>query len=205
MIDSALENAKDFDAFLAAMRAAGCEVKRGKNLAFRIPGADRFARCRSLGEDYTEEAIKERISGLRTVRRKADGDGYRPPADEPFVPFVITSETRFSLLIDIQKKVSEGKGKAYENWAKIYNLKQMAKTLIYLQENKTYIHSGLYFAARGYFSSMISFIFSSLVAIYSPSVLPSRIARMHSSSPDRTVLYGSIRTSSPNIGANIGR
>ena len=86
MIDGALKNAKDFDGFLAAMTAAGCEIKRGKNLSFKIPGADRFARCKSLGEDYTVEAIMERLNGLRKVIRK-------PPAgnsNAQFVPFLIT-------------------------------------------------------------------------------------------------------------------
>ena len=126
IIDGALQNAKDYDAFIAAMIAAGCEVKQGANLAFKIPGADRFARCKTLGEDYSEDAIRERLAGLRKVA----------PRVEVFVPFIITRETEFGLLIDIQKKVQEGKGEAYEQWAKIYNIKQMAKTLIFLQENK---------------------------------------------------------------------
>jgi hypothetical protein len=52
-----------------------------------------------------------------------------------FVEFTITRQTSFGLLIDIQEKVAEGKGKGYENWAALYNLKQMARTLIYLKEN----------------------------------------------------------------------
>lgn len=123
MIDAALQDAKDYDAFIAAMIAAGCEVKQGKNLSIKIPGAERFIRCKSLGEDYSAQAIVERLAGLRKV------------ASAPFVAFVITSQTKFSLLIDIQQKIQEGKGEAYENWAKIYNLKQVAKTLIFLQEN----------------------------------------------------------------------
>jgi len=132
MINDAIENAKDYDGFIAAMIEAGCEVKQGAHLAFKIPGADRFARCKSLGEDYTEEAVRERLMGLRKVARSRTGDGV---PDVTFVPFVITGRTKFSLLIDIQKKVQEGKGEAYEQWAKIYNLKQAARTLIYLKEN----------------------------------------------------------------------
>jgi hypothetical protein len=129
MIDAALQGCKDYDAFIAALIAAGCEVKRGKNLSIKIPGAERFARCKSLGADYTEDAIMERLMGLRKVARKP------VVIDEVFVPFVITRQTKFSLLIDIQQKIQEGKGKAYENWATVYNIKQMARTLIYLQEN----------------------------------------------------------------------
>jgi len=132
IIDTALENAKDFDGFIAAMKASGCEVKHNKNLSFKIPGAERFARCSSLGDDYTEETLIERLTRQRKVVNT------RLPAATPepaFVAFAITSQTRFSYLIDIQKKIQEGKGEAYQNWAHIYNLKQAAKTLIYLQEN----------------------------------------------------------------------
>lgn len=130
LIDAALENCKDYDAFIAAMIAADCEVKRGKNLAFKIPGASRFARCSSLGDDYSEEAIMERLTGRRKVTRPQPTDA----PDVPFVPFIITGQTSFGLLIDIQQKIQEGKGGGYEHWAKIYNIKQTAKTLIYLQE-----------------------------------------------------------------------
>ena len=87
----------------------------------------RFARCKSLGTDYTEEAIRAQLTGLHKVTKQS-------AVDKPFVPFVITKETKFGLLIDIQGKIQEGKGAAYENWAKIYNLKQAARTLIYLKE-----------------------------------------------------------------------
>ena len=129
MIDAALENAKDFEAFLAAMKAAGCEVKHNKNLAFKIPGAERFARCSSLGNDYNYEAILERIAGKRIVAAKP-----RVAVVETFIPFIITGQTKFGLLIDIQQKIHEGKGEAYRQWASVYNLKQAAKTLIYLKE-----------------------------------------------------------------------
>ena len=130
LIDAALENRKDYDAFIAAMIATGCEVKRGKHLAFKIPGAERFARCNSLGDDYSEEAILERLRGQRKVERPHPA----PTPDTVFIPFVITAKTKFSLLIDIQKKIQEGKGEGYEHWARIYNLKQMGKTLIYMRE-----------------------------------------------------------------------
>ena len=130
MIDAALENAKAYNEFIGAMIAAGCEAKQGKHLAFKIPGAQRFARCKSLGDNYTDEAIRERLAGLRKVEP-------RQPAAAPeavFVPFVITGQTKFGLLIDIQQKIQEGKGAGYEHWARIHNIKQMARTLIYLQE-----------------------------------------------------------------------
>jgi hypothetical protein len=125
MIDAALENAKDFEAFIAAMRKSGCEVKRGKHLAFKIPGAERFARCKSLGDDYSEEAIRERISGKRTVKP-------RPKTKE--VVIVAAVSYRPSLLIDIQTKLQQAHSPGFEHYATIYNLKEIARTLIYLKD-----------------------------------------------------------------------
>ena len=120
IIDTALgQGCKDFDSFIAAMRAAGVEEKRGKHLAFKIPNGKRFVRCDSLDADYSETAIMERICGKQIVAPRAKAAVKPKP----------------NLLIDIQAKMAEGRGKGYERWAKTFNLKEMAKTLIYLQEN----------------------------------------------------------------------
>ena len=120
IIDTALgQGCKDFDSFLAAMKAAGAEVKRGKHLAFKIPNGKRFVRCDSLGDDYTEAAIMERISGKRIVAPKAKAAVKSKP----------------NLLIDIQTKMQQTNSPGFERWAKIFNLKEMARTVIYLQEN----------------------------------------------------------------------
>ena len=73
-IDAAIPQAKDFDDFLRLMQAQGYEIKQGKFTSFRAPGQERFTRCKTLGEDYTEEAITRRIKGLavdRGPKRKA--------------------------------------------------------------------------------------------------------------------------------------
>ena len=120
LIDTALgHSCKDFDSFLAAMKTAGAEIKRGKYLAFKIPNGKRFIRCDSLGDDYTEAAIMERISGKRIVAPKAKAAVQSKP----------------NLLIDIQAKMQKINTPGFERWAKIFNLKEMAKTVIYLQEN----------------------------------------------------------------------
>ena len=116
MIDAALTGCKDFDSFLAVLKTAGVEVKRGKHLAFKIPGGKKFIRCSSLGEDYSEEAIVERISGKRIVA----------PRGERTAP---------NLLIDIQSKMQQARSPGYERWASVFNLKEMAKTVSYLQEH----------------------------------------------------------------------
>jgi hypothetical protein len=122
MIDAALVDCKDFEGFLSAMRAAGAEVKRGKHLAFKAPGQERFIRCKSIGADYSEDAIRERISGKRIVAPKQKIP-LSPKPDRP------------NLLIDIQERIQEGYGgKGFEHWATIENIKRMSKTLIYLQE-----------------------------------------------------------------------
>jgi hypothetical protein len=122
MIDDVLSaGCKDFDSFLAAMKAKNVEVKRGKHLAFKIPGGKRFVRCDSLSEDYSETAILERISGLRKVSHRAKEETAVMPSKP-------------NMLIDIQAKLQQAHSPGFERWAKIYNLKEMAKTLIYLQE-----------------------------------------------------------------------
>lgn len=114
MIDAALTGCKDFDSFLAALKVTGVEVKWGKHLAFKIPSGKKFIRCSSLGEDYSEEAIVERISGKRIVAPKGE-------------------RTAPNLLIDIQSKMQQARSPGYERWASVFNLKEMAKTLNYLQ------------------------------------------------------------------------
>jgi hypothetical protein len=111
IIDNSISAGMLFEQFIAAMAAAGCEVKRGKYLAFKLPGAERFIRVKSIGEDYTEQALRERCAGKR-------------PAPQ-----------RPSLLIDIQAKIREGAGDGYVQWMKIFNLKTAARTLIFLQEH----------------------------------------------------------------------
>ena len=116
MIDATLTGCKDFDSFLAALKTAGVEVKRGKHLAFKIPGGKKFIRCSSLGEDYTEATILERISGKRVIT----------PVQKQVAP---------NLLIDIQVKLQQAHSLGFERWASVFNLKEMAKTLNFLQEH----------------------------------------------------------------------
>ena len=119
LIDTALgHGCKDFDSFLAAMKAAGVDVKRGKHLAFKIPNGKRFVRCDSLGDDYTEAAILERISGKRIVAPKA----------------IAAAPAKPNMLIDIQARMQKINSPGFERWAKTFNLKEMAKTLIYLED-----------------------------------------------------------------------
>ena len=121
-IDRILPDCQDYDDFLAKMRAEGYEVKEGKTLSFRAPGWDRFTRSSKLGSDYTREALRERISNRRGRSAKV----------EKAVPH---ASRKVNMLIDIQAKLAAGKGGGYERWAKIFNLKEAAKTLNFLIEN----------------------------------------------------------------------
>ena len=117
----------DLADFLKRMEAAGVQVKRGRGgvLSFRLPGQDRATRFRAstLGDGYGLEDVEAVICGRALVRKPAQG---RP---RPAAP------RRVNLIIDIQQRMAQGKGPAYERWAKIYNLKQMAAALQFLQEN----------------------------------------------------------------------
>ncbi|MFT9056430.1 MAG: relaxase/mobilization nuclease domain-containing protein [Ethanoligenens sp.] len=121
-IDAVLPSAKDFDDFLDRMRQAGYEIKCNKFIAFRAPGQERFTRAKRLGADYTEEAISARLSGRQkptAAQKKARQEYAR----------------NINLLIDIQAKIDAGKDPGYERWAKIFNIKQAAKTFNYLSEH----------------------------------------------------------------------
>ena len=128
-IDAALEQKpSSFDEFIDLLKVSGVTVMDGgKHLKFLAPHVDGLAdqekptRCETLKGDYTVAAIRERIDGRRIVSS---------PAGRATAP-----STHPSLLIDIETKMMEGKGKGYERWAKLHNLKQMAQTLIYLQEH----------------------------------------------------------------------
>ena len=126
IIDAVLPGCNDFEEFLARMRAEGYEVKRrGKSLEFRAPGQQNFTRSHRLGDGYTEEALREKIEGkYKGEPAKTTAKTKRPATGR-----------NVNLLVDIQAKMQAGKGKGYERWAKVFNLKEAAKTLNFLTEN----------------------------------------------------------------------
>ena len=121
-IDRVLPDCQGYDDLLAKMRGEGYEIKEGKKLSFRAPGWDRFTRSDKLGADYTKEALRERSTNR----------GGRSSAARKAVPH---AGRKVNMLIDIQAKMAAGKGAGYERWAKIFNLKEAAKTLNFLIEN----------------------------------------------------------------------
>ena len=117
-IDRLVITAKDYDDFLRLMQEAGYEIKPGKYISFRAEGQDRFTRSKTIGENYTEERIKERIAG-RTPRRSQRQ----------------TTPKGISLIGDIQERIRLIDSKGYEYKAKLTILKEAARTLNYLTEN----------------------------------------------------------------------
>ena len=119
MIDNVLCAGMSFPDFLVALRKAGCEVKIGKQPSIKPLGSKKFFRLDTLHEDYSEESIRERLSGRRDVapRKESDNDSERKAAE---YMEALNTKYRPSLLVDIQAKVAEGKGASYEQWAKIF-------------------------------------------------------------------------------------
>ena len=117
-IDRLVITAKDYDDFLRLMQEGGYEIKTGKYISFRAEGQERFTRSKTIGENYTEERIKERIAG-RTPRRSQRQ----------------TTPKGISLIGDIQERIRLIDSKGYEHKAKLTILKEAARTLNYLTEN----------------------------------------------------------------------
>ncbi len=97
------------------MRKQGYEVKQGKQISFRAAEQNRFTRMKTLGAEYTEIAVAEKIKLQQSQSNS-----------------IKKSITSF---IDIEQKKKDGKGAAYEQWAKIFNVKQAANTVNFLTEN----------------------------------------------------------------------
>ena len=117
-IDRLVITAKDYDDFLRLMQEAGYEIKTGKYISFRAEGQERFTRSKTIGENYTEERIKERIAG-RTPRKSQRQ----------------TTPKGISLIGDIQERIRLIDSRGYEYKAKLTILKEAARTLNYLTEN----------------------------------------------------------------------
>ena len=122
VIDTILaEKPEGYEDFLQKLEQQGYEVKRGKYTSVKGARQKRFIRFRTLGARYSEEELKAVIAGEAEHRPRQK----QSPKEKPF-----------NLLVDVQAKLAEGKGSGYARWAKKYNLKEMSKTLIFLQEKK---------------------------------------------------------------------
>ena len=120
-IDKALaKQPTDYEEFLHFLHQQEYEIKRGKHTAVRVKGGQRFIRFRSLGDGYREADIKEKIAAVQ----KGNLQRQKPQQKKDF-----------DMLLSIQEIIAKGKGPGYELWAKKYNIKNLAKALIFFQEN----------------------------------------------------------------------
>ena len=117
-IDRLIPASADFEDLLLRLQREGYEIKRGKYVSCRATNQERFTRMKTLGVDYTEEAITARIAGRsRPSRQPKQRDG------------------KISLLIDIQNNIKAQQSAGFAHWAKLNNLKQAAKTMNFLTEH----------------------------------------------------------------------
>ena len=117
-IDRLLPACSNLEELLRRLQREGYEIKRGKYISARAPDQERFTRLKTLGADYTEEALAARIAGrARPSRQPKQQDG------------------KISLLIDIQNNIKAQQSAGFTHWAKLNNLKQAAKTMNFLTEH----------------------------------------------------------------------
>lgn len=114
-----LQQPKNFEMLLKILSEKGYEIRYGKHIAIKKKEEKRFIRLASLGTGYTQEDLINSFVKETKIRKKRKG-----------------YQKSLSLLIDIQEKIREGKGGGYTHWAKVFNVKQMAQTILYLQENE---------------------------------------------------------------------
>ena len=117
----------DFEELLKLLQAEGYEIKRGKHTAICGKEQKRFIRFRSLGEDFSEEQLKKVIAGEAEMpeNKTESREAEQPPKEK----------RRFDLVIDIQEKMAQGKNGRYVRWAKKYNVKQFAESILFLQQH----------------------------------------------------------------------
>ena len=117
-IDRLIPAVADFEDLLRCLQREGYEIKRGKYVSAKAPGQERFTRLKTLGVDYTDEALAARIAGRsRPSHQPKQRDG------------------KISLLIDIQNNIKAQQSAGFTHWAKLNNLKQAAKTMNFLTEH----------------------------------------------------------------------
>ena len=124
-IDRSLSrNPKDMEDLFRMLEEEEYQIRRGKNPAIKGKEQKRFIRFRSLGDGYTDKDLEKTIAG------EMEHDPEIRKKNQSGKP-----EKKVDLLIDIQAKLAQGKGAGYERWAKVYNVKQIAKALLFLEEH----------------------------------------------------------------------
>lgn len=118
--DLLTQNPEGFDALMQLLEEAGWRIKRAKQYSFCPPDGKKFIRMDTLGEAYSEAALRKTLAGEQTHTPKK----YRGYVGE------------VGLIIDIKEKRRAGKGKGYERWAERFNTEATAKTMVYIKNHK---------------------------------------------------------------------
>jgi len=106
-IDRVIRQSVNWQNFLDRMESSGYEIKFGKHIAFRKKGQQRFTRSKTIGDNYTEERIKDRI---------------------------LNKEKEFGNIIDIKNNEKAKSSKGYERWATKHNMTTAAGTIIAIRD-----------------------------------------------------------------------
>lgn len=144
VIDRVIKEAGTFEDFLLALEMEGYEIKRGKNLVFRAPGQERGNRGKTIGSDYTEEAIRRRIANkdpepelqTETFLRKTNSGNRVKTKEQQLSKRGGFSSNRINLLVDISKNIKAQQSKAYEHALVRSNINTLVKTMNFLIEHK---------------------------------------------------------------------
>ena len=140
-IRKALATAASFDEFSSLLLREGVTVKESRGrLSYLTPDRTKPITARQLGDDFDRAAV------LAVLERNAARAAEKATAIPEYprhgktgiqptkAPQTAPKQDGVQRLVDIEQKMAEGKGKGYEHWAKIHNIKQMAKTLNVYQE-----------------------------------------------------------------------
>lgn len=119
---------KDMDELIKLLSEMGYECKCGKYVSLKGRCQRKYLRIRSLGAGYREQDLEKVFSGEATFIPNPKQD-----KNEFFTP--VKDEPKLDMLLDIQALIAKGKGPGYERWAKVHNIKQMAQTLLFLEEH----------------------------------------------------------------------
>jgi hypothetical protein len=140
VIDTTIPQSKDFEDLLRRLEEQGYEIKRGKYISVRAladglrPGQERFTRTKTLGVDYTEDAITKRIAG-DYVKTAPDIVADIPAVSKPKISVYTRPAPGVNLIVDIENCVKAQQSAGFARWQKIQNLKEAAKTVNFLTEN----------------------------------------------------------------------
>lgn len=145
-IDAALKSKpKDFDELIKLLEESGYEFKDGKQPALKGKGQKRFIRFRSLGYGYSVDELKVVLAGEKEHQPKPKKEYGIFSKNQRY-----KKKPEMAFLIDIQAKIEAGKGGGYARWAKVFNLKQMAQAMLFMEQKGISSYEELVEKTTGY-------------------------------------------------------